>query len=243
MASQLTRLEFVTKTADMLGRSLTGTTRSGATHQSILEEMYEWVQMRIARSFMFPEMDVRDTTTADTVDGTSTYSFTTLFGASARVRDILSIVIEDGTSSNRLKYKVHSNLLKRFPYPEGETERKPVWYTRIGNNLLFFPTPDAAYDIHSVHSKYPTRATGDSSTSDYDYCDDVIINGIAAEYFRHLQEKEEASYFDGQFKLKLTEASEPYIHPTDWEPEGRAFNSAELTPGDFWKDPLQFTNI
>ena len=243
MASQLTRLEIVTKAADMVGRSLIGTTRSGATHNSILDEMYEWAQLRIARAYSFPELDVRDTTTADTVSATMSYSFSTLFGASARVKDILSVVLEDGTSSVRLKRWLQRDFYRRFPYPEGETNRKSTIYTRVGDNLHLFPVPDGAYDIHTIYSKWPTRATGDSSNSDYNDKDDLLIAGTIAEYFRHLQEKNEATYWDSVFVMKLKDSLKSVVHPKDWEPEGRAFNSSVLTHGDFWTDPLIMRNL
>lgn len=244
MASDLTRLQTVTKAADSIGRDLAGTTRSGATHQSILEEMYEWAKLRIARAYSFPELDVVDTTTADTVADTKTYTYTTLFGAAAatKVKDILSLVIEDGTSSRKVKQLLYREFDKRFPYPEGETTRKPFFYTVFANQVEFIPVPDAVYDIHSRRSIYPTRATGDGSTAEFNNIDDLILVGTIVEYFSYLQEFKDASSWNIVWKAKLKDAVRPYIHPKDWEPEGRAFNSAVLTPGDFWKDPLVFEN-
>ena len=54
MPSDLTRLEIVTKAADYLSRSLTAVSKSGATVQSVLEEMYEWSQLRLSRAYSFP---------------------------------------------------------------------------------------------------------------------------------------------------------------------------------------------
>lgn len=242
MASDLTRLQIVTKVADSMGRSLTGTNRSGATLQSVLEEMYEWSQLKLARAFMFPEMDVRDTTTADTTTNVMVYSYTTLFGASQRTNDIMSLVIEDGTSSVKLTRWLHRRLLKDFPYPEGESTDKPRVYTRVGSDVWLFPVPNATYDIHSVRSKMPTRAAGDSSYSDYEFKDDLLIIGTIVEFFNYMQEFKDAAKWSVVWKTKLLETLSPIVHPTDWEPEGRAFNSDSVTFGDFWKQPLQFTN-
>jgi len=242
MSAQLTKLETITKAINMTGRELTSTVRSGATHQSILEEMYEFAQLAIARAFMFPELDERDTTTADTTEDTATYSFSTLFGATARVRDILAVIIEDGTSSVRCKRVEFRYLLQKYPYPEGEATNKPTTYTRIGNNLLFFPTPDATYDIHSVRSNFPARKDNDEYSA-YEDKDDLLIVATLAEYFDHLQEKEEATYFRSVFKQKLVASVRPLLHPTDWEPEGRAFDSSVLSPGDFYNNPLVLKNI
>ncbi len=243
MASDLTRLQIVTKAADAMGRSLSSTTRSGSTTQSVLEEMYEWSQLRLARAYSFPELDVRDTTTADTVADTKTYSFATLFGASARVKDILSVVIEDGTSSRKLKRLLMREFYHRHPYPEAETSRKPVYYCRVSNSIDFFPVPDAVYDIHTIRSDWPTRATGDSYQSQFEYKDDLLIVGTIVEFFNFFQEFNDAARWNRIWKQKLIESIKPIIHPKDWSPEGRAFNSSVLTPGDFWKDPLQFDNI
>lgn len=243
MASDLTRADITKKAADSLGRSLTGAVRSGDTIQTVLDEMYEWSQLRLARAYSFPEMDVHDETTTDTVADTESYTFSTLFGSSARVKDILSIIIEDGTSSRKCTRKLLSSVYRDYPYPSNETTRKPVWYWRIGNSLYFFPTPDAAYDIHSTYSKWPTRASTGSSTSDFEYKDDILIVGTIIEFFNFMQEFDDAKDWDKVWKQKLVEAVKPIAHPKDWSPEGRAFNSSVLTPGDFWTDPLVFRNI
>lgn len=242
MAADLTRLQVVTKAADAMGRSLTGTTRSSATLQSVLEEMYEWAQLRLARAYKFPEMDVRDTTTADTVADTMIYSYSTLFGATARINDILSIVLEDGTSSRKLTRKLYSEFIQRWPYPEGESTGKSTVYTRVGNNLWFFKVPNNAYDIHSVYSKMPTRATADGDYSEYEYKDDLLIAGTVVEFFSYMQEFTDAAKWNSIWKSKLKETLKPRIAPADWEPEGRAFNSTVLSPGDFWSDPLIINN-
>jgi hypothetical protein len=226
-----------------MGRALNGETKSGATVQSILEEMYEWSQLRLARAYSFMELDVRDTTTADTADGTMIYSFTTLFGAGTRTKDILSIVIEDGTSSNKLRRYLHRDLLKSYPSPESESESKPTCYTRVADDIWLFPVPDDTYDIHTIRSKWPTRATGDASLSDFSYKDDLLIVGTVIEFFNFYQEFKDAEAWNTIWKAKLKEVLSATIHPTDWEPEGRAFNSSVLTPGDFWANPLVMRNI
>lgn len=238
MSSDLTRAQITAKAADSMGRSLSATTKSGATVQSILDEMYEWSQLRLARAYSFLELDVRDTTTADTTADTFTYSFTTLFGASARVKDVLSVVIEDGTQSVKLTRWLTRRFRKDVPYPEGESTRKPSIYSRIGNNLELFPVPDATYDIHTIRSKYPARATGNDSYSDLEYKDDLLVVGTIAEFFNFYQEFDDSIKWDAVWKNKLKDVLKAVVHPTDWEPEGRAFNSSVLTPGDFWADPL-----
>lgn len=243
MASNYTRADFTAKVADMVGRSLAGTSRSGATHQALLDDFYEWAQLRIARNYCFPELDTLDTTTCDTTDSVETYTQATLLGAAARVNQILSIVIEDGTSSCKVTRVLSRDLYKRVPYPAGESTNIPRLYHMIGTTVYFFPIPNNTYDIHTIYSKMPTRATATTSTSDYTNKDDVIIAGMMVEYFNYLQAKEDATYWEAVFKAKITNAVQSIIHPTDWEPEGRAFNSAVLTPGDFWSMPLVFENI
>jgi hypothetical protein len=242
MASNYTRAGFTAKVADMVGRSLSGTSRSNVTTQTLLNDIYEWAQLRLSRAYLFPELDVLDTTTCDTTNAVQSYTFTTLFGASARINQVMSVVIEDTLSSVKLKRTLFREMFSRYPYPAGESVRKPVFYYQIATALYFFPVPDVTYDIHIVYSKMPTRATGDSSYSDYTDKDDVIIAAMMIEYFNYLQEKEESTYWEAVYKNKIKEAVQSIIIPTDWEPEGRAFNSSVLTPGDFWKSPLTFSN-
>ena len=243
MASELTRLETIGKVADSMGRSLTGTVRSGNTLQSLLEEMYEWSKLKLSRAYSFPELDIRDTTTADTVADTFTYSFTTLFGATHRTKDIRAVVIENGTSSVRLTQLLETQLYKEVPYPEGESTNKPNIYVRLGNNLQLFPVPDAAYDIHTIRSEHDSRAASDDSYSTFDFKDDLIVVGTIVEFYNYMQEFRDAKSWDRIWKSKLVEAVKPYAHPDDWSPEGRAFNSSVLSFGDFWNDPLVLGNL
>jgi len=243
MASDLNRGEIVTKAADYLSRSLTAVTKSGSTVESILQEMYEWSQIRLARAYSFPELDEEDTTTADTVDGTAQYSFTTLFGAGARVKEIMSLVVEDGSSSVKLKRVLYRRLRKSVPDPSQLTEGRPNTYTRIGNYIELFPIPDAAYDIHTIRSNFPTRATSDATYSDFEYKDDLLIIGTVVEFLTFYKEFEEAASANSIWKTKLTEALNTIVHPTDWEPEGRAFGSGTVFAGDYWAMPNVRCNL
>lgn len=242
MPSDLTRAQITAKAADAMGRSLSAKTKSGATVQSILDEMYEWSQLRLARAWSFDELDVRDTTTADTTADVMTYSFSTLFGSGARVKDILSVVIEDGTSSVKLIRVLTRKARQRVPYPEGQITGKPVYYNRLGNNLELFPVADATYDIHTIRNDYPTRATGDTYQSQFEFKDDLLIVGTVIEFFNYYQEFSDAEKWDKIWKDKLKEMLDGTVHPTDWEPEGRGFSSAYLAPGDFWSNPLHGAN-
>ena len=242
MSSQLTRLQTITNAADAMGVKLTGTTRSGATYQSILEERYEWAKLKLARSYSFPELDVRDTTTADTVSGTFEYSFTTLFGADHNTKEVMAVVIEDGTSSNRLKRYLYRDFYQQYPYPEGKSQNKPTSYVRLGNALQLFPVPDDTYDIHTIRATFDSRATGDDSYSTFENKDDLLILGTQVEFYNFMQEYDDAKNVEREWKNKLKEILKYIVHPTDWDPEGRAFNSGVLSPGDFWTNPLMFNN-
>jgi hypothetical protein len=237
MASILTRVGFCTEVADLVGRSLTATVESGATIGTLLARWYERAQIRIARAYAFPELDVFDTTTADTVASTKTYTYSTLFGASMRVRSILSLTIEDGVNSRKLRYMIPRDFYAQTPYPEIETTQIPTRYTVIGQTVHMFRIPDAAYDIHSMYSKFPTIASGDSSTSDLSNMDDVIIAAMVVEFYNYFQDKTASRYWDGIFKTRLAESASMFLHPRDWEPEGRAYGSAELIPSNFVANP------
>jgi len=243
MAANLTRLQVITEVANQVGRKLSSTKADrSTTFQSVLEERYEWAQLRIARGYSFRELDSQDKTTADTVNGTSDYSYSTLFGASTLVKDILSFIIEDGTSSIKLIRKLYRQFDKQWPASSEFSNSKPVWYMDFNKTVTLYPEPSAADDIHTRISKWPTRATGDSTKSDFEDKDDLLVIGVTVEAFKTIQEFKDASRWDIDFRSKFKEAVQPFIHPKDWEPEGRAFGSDLVNVGDFWKQPLQFGN-
>ena len=222
---------------------MSGTAKSGASYSTILNEMYEWSQIRLARAFSFAELDVLDTTTKDTVTSTASYTYATLLGATAQVKEILSIVIEDGLSSRKLVRMLPRDFYRRIPDPSSQSTRKPEYYYVIGTTVYMYPIPDAVYDIHTIYSKMPTRATVDTYLSEFNFKDDLLILGTVLEFWNFYQEYAEAEAIKKIWKDKLKEAVDSVIHPTDWEPEGRAFNSSTLVPGEFWNNPFIMRNM
>jgi hypothetical protein len=238
MSSILTRGEFITKVIDHTGRPATGTTVSGVAYTSLLATAYEWALLRIARAFSFPEMDVFTNAGAATVTSQKAYTFSALFGLGSSVRDILMLILQDGLNSRRLKRVTEREFYRLVPYPEAATTGKPTSYCRVGNSVHLFPIPDAAYTLNTCYSKFPTAALSDASTAEFDFKDDVIFAGMMVEFLRHLQEHEEAKRWDGIFRDGVKNAVKPVIHPTDWEPEGRASGSEIIVPGDYWNNPF-----
>ncbi len=144
------------------GRVLLGFPRADgeaivAIEQAINDSIQIFAQMED-----FDEMLTKDTTSADTVDGTATYHLTSAWGLT-RPKDILSMILEDTTDSVKLKYMPHREFDSKFPYPATYSEDRPTIYTRRGLTIELFRIPDAAYDVHITYSQFPAALTSGSA--------------------------------------------------------------------------------
>jgi len=240
--SELTRLSIVTEVANIIGRDLNGLSRDGTTTlKTRLNEAFEAAQMRLARAYSWPELDTYDRTTGDTIASQKSYTFGAFFGSN-RIKQILALIVEDGLNSRKLFYKTNNYVMKYYPDPDSSTTQKPIIYTTVGENVHLIPVPDVAYDMTSIVSPYPTRATGDTFKSDFRRKDDILIALTTVEAYQMLEEFDAMREWERISVRKIVEAVRPILSPDDFEPEGRAFMTDPILSKEYWKDPLATQN-
>lgn len=124
----------------------------------------------IASEKDFDELIVTDTTNAETVDGTKTYSLVTDFGLT-RPKKILTMRLMDDSNSRRLTYVPSYDLDKYLPYAEQISEGRPTHYTNSGEGEIeLLPIADDAYSVYIRYSQWPATLTADD--------DDIPISNI-----------------------------------------------------------------
>lgn len=154
------------------------TTQSSVTAR--LTRVLNMSQTRLARAYTWRELNTVLSLTTSFSGDLSADKFITV---SENVRDYLSLVLVDGTSSVKLKYKPYRAIDREVPYPEQYTRRRPRIYTRFQGKLEIIPIPDAAYPINARVILWPTAFVDSSDVpSDLDNKDDLLI-ALAVSWF------------------------------------------------------------
>lgn len=239
MAGTLTRAQIVTEVANTIGRLVTtlSTDASTTLETRIRDYWVEWAKLRIARAFSFPELDITSTALSLAAADPS-YAFTEIFSG-VKVKDILSFVVIDGTSSIKLTRRHQRRFDGDYPNPTSDPNGKPRIYMVFGQVIHTWQVADATYSTNVRATKYPAAFTGDSDTLPWDALDDIVVTATIYEALIRLNETELAKDWFRDLKARLKDAARPYIDsPEDWEPEGRAFGSGILSASDYWNDPL-----
>lgn len=74
-----------------------------------------------------------------------------------RVDQVYNMSIVDGASSYVIRGLSPRQFERQFPIHEDvDTTGRPCWYTKRGQRIFFYPTPDAAYEIRTDYSIWPT---------------------------------------------------------------------------------------
>lgn len=234
MSGILTRDQLVTEICDVVGKSTSALSVSGATLQTRVQSYYlNWAQRRIAKSYAFYELQAKNTSAA-TVASVKTYPLetgTNNLGLTS-VMDIRSIILVDGTNterSRRLKFWHYRRLDDRFPRPENYPVDIPSIYTREGDNLEFFRIPDAAYTLNIRYNKWPTAFSTSSQVSDFSNKDELIVTAGVLETYLALEEYADAAIwlqrFIGQLKDAIADDED-----VDWEPQADFFRTDRMPP-------------
>lgn len=229
MSGTLTRDQMVTEICDIVGKSTSGVSVSGATLQSRVQTYYlNWAQRRIAKAYDFYEL-MGNQTSATTVASVKTYPLetgTNNLGLTS-VKNINSVVLIDGSNtyrSRRLEFWHYRRFDDQFPRPENYPIDIPSLYTRQGDNLELFRIPDAAYTLKIRYSKWPTVFSSGSQVSDFSNKDELLVTGGVLETYLALEEYADAaiwlSKFVGQLKDSISEEGDP-----DWEPRAEFFRT------------------
>lgn len=184
----------------------------------------------------FDEMLVRDTTSADTVDGTKSYHLTSVW-ALTRPKDILSIILEDEGNSRKLTRKDARWFDSAYPYPEQFSEARSEWYIPRGLNVTLFPIPDAAYDLHIYYSQFPAALSAETDANPFINFDQEVV---------FLSKKLVNAYLDNVY-VDSTQAAKSIIsggiaerkYQPDREYIARPFKAGgEASRDNYWLNPL-----
>lgn len=239
MAGTMTRIQFVTEICDIVGKSTAGIAVSGASLQSRVLNYLEYAQRRVARAYNFQELLDWKTDAATVADlkrypletGTSNLGLT-------RPKDILSIVLVDGENSRRLEPKGYRWFERKFPRPENYTTGRSSIYVKYGSYVELFRIPDDAYTLSIRYSKWPTPFSTDSSVSDYDNKDELLVAAGVLETYLALEEYTDAATwmqkFLGLLRDSVIDEGEP-----DLEPQSEPGGTSSMAPiiGEPWASP------
>lgn len=128
------------------------TATSSAKSKEFVNRMYR----QLARSYRFYELDSTDTSKA-TVAGTATVAIPT--GA----REIVSVRDTD----NRVKLVKRDIEWYENQDQSSDVQGVPEYWIRYGSNILFWPTPDGAYDLQIRYMALPALLSADGDTPVY----------------------------------------------------------------------------
>lgn len=236
---------LITRTLDNISRDSLQLTKSGVKLETRALDWLNHTMWRMARRHDFKEMYKRNT--ASTVDGQKTYTMPTNY------KQIILITVRDGNNSIKLRQMSPREFNKRIPYPENETEGRPTVYIPFGNEFDLFEIPDAVYTMYMRTIQWPTTITSASSLIDYTpNKDDVIVAGMTAEAFDHIQQFGANTKYTTNFGTKWEQTFQSRLirailedeRRADYDPIAKGFDSSAYSYiGEYWNDPLIERNL
>ena len=239
----LTGSQIITEVADVVGKALTGTSRSGAALQDRILKYLNWTQQRIARHFSFEELNAIQTGAATVADikryplstGTNNLGLT-------KVKDIETMRLMDSENSRKLDLWSHRRFDKSFPRPENFASARPTIYVRYKREVELFKVPDAAYTLEIRYSKWATDMANDANVSEFLEKDDLLVVGTIMEAYMALEEYADARIYFQRF-LGILANAVSVEGLVDWEPEAIP-HGALPSPisGSPWLDPYGTPN-
>lgn len=136
-----------------------------------------YLQTALIRGVTFRELDGGPQTFL-TVDGTSSYSFSTILTAET-VRNVMAVFspMRDTTNNRRIKSTSIQDIDAK-----STVEGKPSWFAHFGTGLVLNPTPDAVYTISFRYRLRPPRlSNGADVTVIPEEFDWAIVWGAASD--------------------------------------------------------------
>ena len=208
-------------------------TTSGVANTRI-NQWLDWGQTYVADLHTYEEM--RKKYTASTADGTKLYTFP------SEMKDIYTLTVQDGASSQALIYVPARHFDNIVPRSEQTSENRPRWYVDYGASFECYPIPDAVYTLNMRCSIYPSDFSADTSESTL-LRKDALIAALATTFgFWSLREIEDATYWGSQIVPFLYKASLSSDHSgEDWKPVARGFDSRSGGTGlvgEYWTSPF-----
>lgn len=177
--------ELITRVRQLVGRT-TNLNTTLDLDDIILEALNEAQRQIVRKMPHIIELQVKDTTTLNTVTGQYSYS---LSGFTYPIAHISNIWILDGTSSQRLHYLDKNDFDVRWPDVSAVSSGLPKYYTRRGNAIEFNCPISSAYNGKDIRVDYCKWAadfedTSSSATSEIEKADYGLILFAWAEALR-----------------------------------------------------------
>lgn len=235
----LTNQQMQEEVAEILGNRDELTVATG----SRMERYLNFAQIQIARGevrrggktlkVFWEELETEDNTLS-IAKSAQTIAFP------ADLRYSLSLVLEDGDTSVKLRYLTPQKFDERFPKAQDAaasfTERQPIWYTHWAKSWEVWPVSDAAYDITARYGKWPTPLSTLSQKSDLDKKDQLLIQLTAADLWAAFGNTERSTTHFNIFNAKFEQAVADAL-----DKPGRVllpdFELGEPL-GEYWRDPF-----
>lgn len=235
----LTLAEMITEVCDVVGKSVSASSASGATLEDRVTRYLNFGQRRIARFHNFHELNALKTDAA-TVANVKIYPLST--GTNnlglTNVKDIITITIQDSQNSWKINRWSPRKFDTKFPRPENYSTDRPRIYIRYGNSLEFFYIPNDAYTLQIRYAKWATPLTTSSQTSDFENKDELIIATGIFETYLALEEYVDAKVWWERVKGYLEDAM-AVEGDIDWSPVADEFTpSVGYGSGTPYSDPF-----
>ena len=220
----MNRGEFKTEVLANVGR--VGDTALSAR----LDRVYMRALFRISRAYDFKE--VNRATWFNTEADVKEYEL------HERCKDILSVVLVDGTNSKKLEYIPPRALDESVPYPEAWATGKPTHYSRYWYQLELWKIPNAIYRVNVRQSLYPGECTSDGDECIYVRKDDMVAAFMTAETYKLQMENDEYIRWmtDAMRMLKEYKAEEE--NQPDYAPVARPFGAEPTYNVRGWDNPF-----
>ena len=220
----MNRGEFRTEVLENVGRvgDTTLTTR--------FDRWYMRALFRICRAYDFREMNRN--TWFDTEADVKEYEL------HERCKDILSVVLVDGTTSRKLKYIPPRALDESVPYPEAWATGRPTHYSRYWHQIELWKIPSAVFRVNVRQSLYPGECMSDGDECIYVRKDDMVSAFITAEAYDALMEKDEYRSWTAKGMRMLKEYKAEEENQPDYVPVARAFDAEPTYTGRTWSNPF-----
>ena len=234
----MTRSDFVTEICDVVGKSVSASSVSGAALQDRVVTYLDWAQKRIARAHSFHELNSLKAN-AETVADVKRYPLTAGDNnlGLTRVKDILSIRLDDSTNSRLIRRWHYRKFDRWFPRPEQYTTGRPRIYTRRGNFLELYRIPNDAYTLKITYAQWAQDFASASQTSDFENKDQLVFTGGVLETYLALEEYTDAKIWFDRFRGLLYDSIKVEAD-IDWEPEAEGFGEVpSYTTGTPYSDP------
>lgn len=234
----MNRDDMVTEICDIVGKSVSASSVSGATLQTRVRTYLNFAQKRMARVYNFYELD-KLTITAATVADVKKYpmsSGTNNLGLT-RVKDIKSIRLIDGSNSRNLIRWSYRKFDRFYPRPENYATARSSIYIRDGNDLEFFRVPDAAYTLYIRYNQWATDFSTGTQVSDFLNKDQLLVTAGVLETYLALEEYADGAVWLARFKGQMLDAKAAE-GDADWEPESEPHSSRPgYMSGTVYNDP------